>query len=65
MRSERPVDTMARRKIVCKLDRICTLKNVWSSIPYQAYYMSCNLDHVLYNKLNSTDDDKEDDALQY
>jgi hypothetical protein len=34
-------------------------------IPYQAYYMSCNLDHVLYDKLNSTDDEKEKDALDF
>jgi hypothetical protein len=32
-------------------------------IPYQAYYMSCNLDHVLYGKLNSTDEEKEIDSL--
>lgn len=38
-----------------KLNRISILKKVWRSIPYQAYYMSCNLDHVLYGKMNSTD----------
>ena len=27
--------------------------------------MSCNLDHVLYGKLNSTDDDKENDAYAF
>lgn len=27
--------------------------------------MSCNLDHVLYNKLNSTDDEKEFDSLDF
>ena len=31
-------------------------------IPYRIYYMSCNLDHVLYNKQNSTDEEKESDA---
>ena len=36
-----------------------------SQIPYAAYYMSCNLDHVLYNKLNSTDDMKENDAYAF
>ena len=34
---------------------------IWS-IPYSVYYMSCNLDHVLHNKLNSTDEEKEADA---
>lgn len=35
------------------------------SIPYQAYYMFSNLDHVLYGKLNSSDTDKENDAYQF
>ena len=35
------------------------------NIPYQAYFMSCNLDHVLYDKLNSTDEEKERDAFSY
>ena len=34
------------------LNRISKLKKVWASIPYQVYYMSCNLDHVLHGKLN-------------
>ena len=38
-----------------------TCSEIWS-IPYSAYYMSCNLDHVLHNKLNSTDEEKEADA---
>ncbi|MCD8022504.1 MAG: hypothetical protein LUF30_05885 [Lachnospiraceae bacterium] len=47
------------------IDRICQLKKVWNSIPYQAYYMSANLDHVLYDKLNSTDTEKEKSALAF
>lgn len=38
-----------------------TCPEIWS-IPYSVYYMSCNLDHVLHNKLNSTDEEKETDA---
>ena len=34
-------------------------------IPYLAIYMSCNLDHVLYNKLNSHDSDKRKDSLAF
>ena len=34
---------------------------IWG-LPYQVYYMSCNLDHVLHNKRNSTDEEKEKDA---
>lgn len=29
------------------------------NIPYECYFMSCNLDHVLYNKNNLTDAEKE------
>jgi hypothetical protein len=47
------------------LDKLSSTKAVWGSIPYQIYYMSCNLDHVLYNKLNSSNEEKERDALQF
>ena len=45
------------------MDKLCGSQHVWVSIPYRAFYMSSNLDHVLYNKLNSSDSDKEKDAL--
>lgn len=47
------------------LDVISTLPSVWGGVPYQAYYMSCNLDHVLYNKLNCTDQEKEENAFAF
>ena len=47
------------------LNRISKLKKVWASIPYQVYYMSCNLDHVLHGKLNSSDEEKENDAYSF
>lgn len=43
------------------LDKLLTKKDIWN-IPYSVYYMSCNLDHTLYNKLNSNNEDKENDA---
>lgn len=46
------------------IKKLCSRKEIWG-IPYQVYYMSCNLDHVLYNKLNSSDEDKETDAFQF
>lgn len=46
------------------LDRISTTSTV-SGIPYQVYFMSCNLDHVLYNKLNSTANDKKEDSKNF
>ncbi|MDO4556302.1 MAG: hypothetical protein Q4B70_14350 [Lachnospiraceae bacterium] len=46
------------------IDKLCTCKVAWK-VPYRIFYMSCNLDHVLYNKLNSTDEDKETDSFQF
>lgn len=56
---------IARNKTKSKcLDRISTTKSIWE-IPYQVYYMSSNLDHVLYNEQNSTDEQKEKNALSF
>ena len=46
------------------IKKLCSRKEIWG-VPYQVYYMSCNLDHVLYNKLNSSDEDKEMDAFHF
>lgn len=46
------------------LYRLRTTGEIWK-IPYQVYYMSCNLDHVLHNKRNSTDEEKENDAYAF
>lgn len=46
------------------LDRLIAQNVVWK-VPYSVYYMSCNLDHVLYNKQNSTDDEKENNAYAF
>ena len=43
---------------------LCSCKEIWG-VPYRIFYMSCNLDHVLYNKLNSTDEEKEDDSFKF
>lgn len=40
------------------LSRLISTSTIWN-IPYNVYYMSCNLDHVLYDKLNSSDSEKE------
>lgn len=45
--------------------RLHSLPVVLKSIPYQAYYMSCNLDHALYGKLNSSDKEKASDAKAF
>ena len=46
------------------LYRLRTQGKVWG-VPYRVYYMSCNLDHVLHNKRNSTDEEKENDAYAF
>lgn len=46
------------------LNRLRAVGKIWS-VPYRIYYMSCNLDHVLYNKRNSTDEEKENDAYAF
>lgn len=46
------------------LYRIRNCGNIWG-VPYRVYYMSCNLDHVLYDKRNSTDEEKEEDAYAF
>lgn len=50
-----------KRGCINKISSTPTLHN----IPYQAYFMSCNLDHVLYDKPNSTDEEKERDAFSF
>lgn len=50
-----------------KTDNLYRLRRtgqIWQ-MPYRVYYMSCNLDHVLHNKRNSTDDEKETDAYAF
>lgn len=46
------------------LYRLRSCGNIWG-VPYRVYYMSCNLDHVLYDKRNSTDEEKEKDAYAF
>ena len=47
------------------LDTISQLSKVWGTIPYRAYYMSCNLEHVLYNTNNCSDDEKERFSIEF
>lgn len=46
------------------LNRLSVTHKVWN-IPYRIYYMSCNLDHALYGLLNSTADEKENNAFAF
>lgn len=46
------------------LNRLSSSAKIWN-IPYHVYYMSCNLDHVLYDKMNSSDIEKENNAFKF
>ena len=65
IRTEHPNNIMQRnnqkRSI---LNLLCTCPEIWG-LPYQIFYMSCNLDHVLHNKQNSTDEEKKTDAFAF
>lgn len=52
------------RKKSANMDRLAGVKKIGAT-PYRIFYMSCNLDHVLYNALNCTDDEKEDNAFDF
>ncbi len=66
IRTARPDQIIQRNKRKSdNINRICVMTKVWGSILYRAYYMSANLDHVLYNKLNSSDEDKENDSFAF
>ena len=56
------IDRNANKRIC--INKISTTPKL-HNIPYQAYFMSCNLDHVLYDKLNSIDEEKERDAFSF
>ena len=47
------------------LTKLCSTHFIWNDIPYSIFYLSSNLDHVLYNELNLTDKEKEMKAIQF
>lgn len=69
---EREIRTPDRESIVernrrkqINLGRLLKIREVWHAIPYGVYYMSCNLDHVLYGQLNLPDKDKMETAYRF
>lgn len=57
------IENRNRQKREC-LNRLSSASRIWG-VPYQIYYMSCNLDHALYGKLNSTNNEKEAYAFAF
>ncbi len=62
-RNKDGIESRNRQK-AANLDRLSSCKSIWG-VPYRVFYMSCNLDHVLYNKLNSSNAQKEENAYQF
>ena len=46
------------------LDKMASAKTV-CGISYHVYYMSCNLDHVLYDLMNPSDEEKESNSIRF
>lgn len=46
------------------LDKLISTRQIWN-IPYHVYYMSCNLDHVLYGYINLDRTEKIKRALSF
>lgn len=61
--NKRGIEERNRRKRE-NMNRLASVSEIWK-IPYRIYYMSCNLDHALYGKRNSTDAEKESDAFAF
>lgn len=59
-------DNIVRRNKIKRenINRLCSCREICGT-PYRAFYMSCNLDHVLYNKLNSSAEEKENDSYRF
>lgn len=47
------------------INKLISAQYIWKDIPYRLYYMSTSIDHVLYNQLNLTDDEKENAAHSF
>lgn len=47
------------------LQKLRQTKYIYTSIPYRIVYMSCNLDHVLFDALNCSDEDKEKNSFSF
>ena len=51
----------SKRAILLRLMRCFSI----AGMPYRAFYMSCNLDHVIADNQNATDDEKESYSTEF
>lgn len=58
------IEERNKRK-TANVNRLIETDRIWESIPYQVYYMSTNLEHVLVGKLNCSNREKEKFAFHF
>lgn len=61
--NKKSIESRNLQKREC-INRLSSTHYIWK-IPYQIYYMSCNLDHLLYGKLNITNCEKQKYAFEF
>lgn len=54
-----------KRQVIKKIARINNISFNETCILYESYYFSCNLEHVLHNKPNCTQKEKEDLSYEF
>ena len=57
------IESRNKRKST-NINKLCSKQSIWN-VPYRVYYMSCNLDHVLYNQLNCSDEEKGINSFKF
>lgn len=47
------------------INNLCSIASIWKDIPYSVYFMSCNLEHVLFDIQNCKQEDKRKYANEF
>lgn len=61
--NKRGIEDRNKRKSK-NINSLYTRSKIWG-VPYRLFYMSCNLDHVLYDRQNSSDDEKATNSFKF
>ena len=65
IRTQYPAKIIERNHKKAGILRILRKTSKVITIPYHIVFMSCNLDHILYDKLNCSDEEKEKNAYNF
>lgn len=67
VKSEEKISMLQTRnhQKVKNLNKIMSLSMIMTNIPYDVYYFSCNMDHVMQNEANMDDTKKVDEAEKF